>query len=554
MRRRVWIAVVLAVVALRAAGAAEPSLDVRLEPERFGVEDVARLVVKVFEPPSDLGEPELGELVNLRVVAGPSRGSEFSFVNGVTSSAVSFSYVVRAEAVGPASVGPVSVAVGAARLAAGPLKVEIAPGSLAQPRRGGRVSPFPADPFGDLYGRRLPAQEAKVVLRHLVAPPSAVVGEPVTATVVLDTTSAVDEFGWVAAPSYPGWWTQRVDPPEQVTPEPVEVDGVRYNRFTVSRHALIPLRPGELVIPEVRARVGARGRGFLDPGQVVEAATHEVRVAVVERPPAPAGYGGAVGELRYSASVEPEEIVLGESAVVTVQLEGNGNLPLVETPAEWPTCEGCELFPPENVDRVVVDDRGIHGSRSWRVTMVPRQAGRLQLGPVEMATFDPAGGRYRRQTVGPIELTVAPPPPTPTPVTQQMAVDAPKAVEDREPATAAPGDAPATPWWIPAGGALGLGILIGGTVVWYLGRARSQSAVPPRRRGESPAERARALQVALERWWIEVRDQSRSQEREAEVEALRRELEAVRFAPGRADHSETIVGLEERLRRLLRSG
>jgi hypothetical protein len=545
--------VVLAVAALRAAGAAEPSLDVRLEPERFGVEDVARLVVKVHEPPSDLGEPDLGELTNLRVVAGPSRGSEFSFVNGVTSSAVSFSYVVRAEAVGPASIGPVSVAVGGSRLVAAPLRLEVAPGSLAPPRRSGRVSPFPADPFGDLYGRRLPAQEAKVVLRHLVAPLAAVVGQPVTATVVLDTTAAVDEFGWVDAPSYPGWWTQRVDPPEQVTPDPVEVDGVRYNRFTVSRHALIPLRAGELVIPAARARVGARGRGFLDPGQVAETAAAEVRVAVVERPPAPAGYGGAVGELRYSVSVEPGEIVLGESAVVTVQVEGAGNLPLVETPAEWPTCEGCELFPPENVDRVVVDEKGIHGSRAWRVTMVPRQAGRLRLGPVEMATFDPVGGRYRRQTVGPIELNVTPPPPTPTPVTAPTAAGAPEPVEDRGSATAASGGAPATPWWIPVGAALGLGILVGGTAVWYLGRARSRSAIPARRRGESPAERARALQVALERWWIEVRDQSRSQEREAEVEGLRRELEAVRFAPGRADHSETIVGLEERLRRLLRS-
>jgi hypothetical protein len=259
-----------------------------------------------------------------------------------------------------------------------------------------------------------------------------------------------------------------------------------------------------------------------------------------------------VGELRYGASVEPEEIALGESAVVTVQLEGTGNLPLVETPAEWPTCEGCELFPPENVDRVVVDEQGIHGSRAWRVTMVPRQAGRLQLGPVEMATFDPVGGRYRRQTVGPIELIVTPPPPTPTPVTAPTAAGAPEPAEDRGSATPAPGGAPATPWWVPVGAALGLGILIGGAVVWYLGRARSRSAIPARRRGESPAERARALQVALERWWIEVRDQSRSQEREAEVEALRRELEAVRFAPGRADHSETIVGLEERLRRLLR--
>ena len=54
------------------------------------------------------------------------------------------------------------------------------------------------------------------------------------ATVVLDTSAAVDDFGWVAAPSYPGWWAQRVEPPEQITPELVEVDGVRFNRFIIA--------------------------------------------------------------------------------------------------------------------------------------------------------------------------------------------------------------------------------------------------------------------------------------------------------------------------------
>ena len=550
--RRLGLMLLLAAVALRAAGAAEPTLDVRFEPERFGVEDVARLVIRVHEPPSELGEPELGELTNLRVVAGPSRGSEFSFVNGVTSSAVSFSYVVRAEAEGPASVGPVSVTAGDRKLAAGPVTVEVAPGSVAPPRRGGRVSPFPVDPFGDLYGRRQPAQEAKVALRHVVTPSSAVVGQPVTATVFLDTTAAVDEFAWVAAPSYPGWWTQRVEPPEQVTPQPVEVDGVRFNRFMVSRHALIPLRAGELVIPEVEARVGARGRGFLDPGQVVERSTAQLRVAVSERPPAPAGYGGAVGNLRYTATVEPAEIAFGESAVVTVQIAGTGNLPLVETPSRWPTCDACDAYPPENVDRVAVDDDGIHGSRAWRVTLVPRQSGRLQLGPVEMAVFDAAAGRYVRQTLGPLELVVAPPPPTPVPAGQPPAVGAQPPAAAPEPGAAVPAGARTPAWWLPAAGALGLGILLGGAAVWWIGRARRRSAIPPRVSGESPAERARSLQVALERWWIDVRSRKAGDGLEAEMEALRRELEAVRFAPGRADHSETIVGLEERLRRLLR--
>jgi hypothetical protein len=36
------------------------------------------------------------------------------------------------------------------------------------------------------------------------------------------------------------------------------------------------------------------------------------------------------------------------------------------------------------------------------------------------------------------------------------------------------------------------------------------------------------------------------------MEELRRDLETVRFAPGRADHTHTVVDLEERMRKLTR--
>ena len=147
---------------------------------------------------------------------------------------------------------------------------------------------------------------------------------------------------------------------------------------------------------------------------------------------------------------------------------------------------------------------------------------------------------------------MAPPPPTPVPAGQPPAVGAQPPAAAPEPGAAVPAGARTPAWWLPAAGALGLGILLGGAAVWWIGRARRRSAIPPRVSGESPAERARSLQVALERWWIDVRSRKAGDGLEAEMEALRRELEAVRFAPGRADHSETIVGLEERLRRLLR--
>lgn len=550
MRTSGLLAAALAMVATVAA-ARDPILEVRLEPQAFGVEDAARLVVKVHDPTDDVSAPDLGQLENLQVVAGPSRGHEFSFVNGVSTTTISFSYVVRAEREGPASVGPVTVVVGEVELRQAALVVEVAPGSL-QPARGSRrPSAFPSDPFADIFGRRSTPQQARVELRHLVSPTSVVRGQPVMATVVLDTTSAVDDFSWVEAPAYPGWWAQRVEPPEQIVPETVEVDGVRYNRFTIARHALVPLRTGELVLPAVTARVGTRNRGFLDPGQVVERSTSEIRIAVSERPAAPAGYVGAVGALSYTVSLEPEEIDFGESAVVTVTLSGTGNLPLVEAPSTWPVCENCDSYPPEEASRISVDGAGIHGSRTWRLTVVPRSWGRLELAGIDMSVFDPAAGRYRRQRLGPLTLTVAPPPPTPTPV-----LVVPVAESGPDNGRASNGE-PAGPsavggrQWLWLGGALVLGVLLGGLMVRLSGRKR-RGDIPPRLADQSPADRARELQLTLERWWVERRARGEKKGLKPAMEALRRELEAVRFAPGRADHTETIIDLEQRLRELMR--
>ena len=534
-------------LAAAVAGAAEPSIEVRLTP-RFGVEDRANLEVRVVEPPSGVSQPDLGELINLRVVGGPSRGTEFSFINGVATSAVTFTYLVQGDEVGPASVGPVTVAAGEVVLRAEAVAAEVVPGSVVPPRGSRRTSPFFADPFEDLFPRRR-SPAATVVLRHLLPSRRIVVGEPVMATVVLDSNGRIDDFNWVTAPSYPGWWAQRVEPPEQITPEVVEVEGVRFNRFVIARHALIPLKSGLLTIPEVRARLGVGSRSLIDPGEVIDRATDVLEMQVGERPAPPTGYAGAVGELRYTVRLEPAEIEFGASTVLGVELRGSGNLPLVEAPPAWPECTGCEAYPPEEESRVGVDERGIHGSRSWNVTVVPRDWGDLVFEPVELAVFDPRSQSYRRDTLGPLTLRVSPPPATPTPVAQ---VD----ITRREPLPVEQGEAPAiddggAPQWLWILGALAAGVTVGGLMVWVLVRRRA-TVIPPRRPGQTPAERARELQVALERWWLDARARRLKPDVEDEMQRIRRDLEAVRFAPGRADHSETIVELEERFRRLLR--
>lgn len=530
--------------------AEEPSLEVHLDPSAFGIDDAARLVIRILEP-SGTPVVDLGEVHNLEVLSGPSTSTEFSWVNGAATRAVSYTYVIKGIEVGAASVGPVTVVIGDSELVSEVVTVEVVPGSVVPQRPSRRRSPFPSDPFEDIFGRRQPTRSAKVALRQFVSDRQIVLGQPVVATVALDTTAGgVDGFEWVAAPSYPGWWAQRVEPPERITGEVVEIDGVRFNRFVVARHVLVPLSTGELTVPVVEARIGFRSGSLFTPQQVVDRGTQEISVAVGERPRAPEGFSGAVGDLRYTVSIEPDSIDFGEPAVLTIELGGNGNLPLVEAPALWPGCAECETYPPEEENNVTVDATGIHGSRIWRTTLVPRDWGRIDLEPVMLAVFDPAAGTYRKQTLGPLRLVVNAPPPTPVPSRPvENAVQPPLTVEE-ESAPMHSTDRTTPPWvWIL--GALAAGLLLGGVVPLVISRRR-RAVLPPRRPGESPAERSRELHAALERWWLDVRDRARARGLEDEMQQLRRELEEVRFAPGRADHTETVADLEERVRGLMR--
>jgi hypothetical protein len=550
VRRALFLAVAFLVAGVTIAGAADPSLEVHLDPRKIGIEDATVLVVRILEP-EGTPEVDLGALENLQVVSGPSTKTEFSWINGAATRAVSFSYVVQGLEVGAAAIGPVTVRLDGTELRSEIVQAEIVPGSILPQRQQGRRSPFPFDPFEDLSQRRQQPRSALVVLRQLIGATQVVLGQPVRVAIVLDTTAGgVDGFEWTTPPAYPGWWAQKIEPPERVTGDVVEVEGVRFNRFVVASHVLVPLKTGQLEVPRVEARIGFRTASLFSPQQVVERATDARTVEVSQRPRPPAGFSGAVGDLHYRASIEPETIDFGESSVLTIELRGNGNLPLVEAPAMWPACLDCESYPPEEESNVVVDDGGIHGRRVWRTTLVPRTSGEIELEPVMLAVFDPAAGHYRKQTLGPLRLVVEPPPATPTPAVEEEE----RIVDQHESAEAAPSMNNAetgVPLWAWIAGALIVGLALGGVVPLFMVRRR-KGTLPPRRAGESPAERARELQVALERWWMDARTRSKGRNLEGEMQQLRRELEAIRFAPGRADHTETVHDLEERLKGLMR--
>ncbi len=552
MRRSVFLAWLYLMGAV-AVLAGEPTLTVQLVPERFGLEDVARLQITVEGGQPEGGAPRPRRLENLQVVGGPSVSRQFSFVNGVSSSAVTYTYLVQASGVGKAVVGPVVVTVDGKELSSGPIETEVVEGSVAPPRR---RPPSPFDPFGDLLAPPV-RRAARVELRLLPERQEVFRGEPLGVTLALDTTAAVEGFEWATPPSFPGWWSQRVDQNGPLEGRPVEVGGIRFMRYPVGRFVLIPLGPGTLELPPCTARIGLRGGGFFAAPQVVERSTRAVAVRVKELPPAPPGFHGAVGSLRYRARFEPAKVDPGGTATLTVELSGRGNLPLAEPPFPWPAPEGCEIYPPEEDSKGTVTATGPKGRRAWKAVVVPSRSGTFQIAAQPVAVFDPVAGRYRSAVLGPFALEVAAPTPTPvpTPAPRPSPVAgepaAPSQQERRAPAGLGQPGSPRLLLLLLAVAVVGA--LAGGGVTLLVLRSR-RHGLPRRRSGESPAERARALQGALEGWWHGLDEKRREDpELRRDVERLRRDLEAVRFAPDRADHSETVAELESRLQRLLSS-
>ncbi len=531
------------------AAASQPSVTVQLQPRRFGVRDLTRLSITITGGQVSGPPPQPSSLKNLQIVGGPSTSQEFSWINGVSSSRVTYSYVLQPLNVGPAEVGPIRVMIGGKTITSAPVSAVVIAGSVAPARP---RPALPANPFDQFFGGGV-RRRIRVGLRLILPRLKVYEGESVPVTIALETTAGIDGFQWKSPPTFPGWWAQQVKLPDQVSPAIVRRNGVEYRQYPVARYVLVPLKPGHVRIPPVAARIGIRSYSLFAPSQVVERSTPATTVTVLERPPAPPGYSGAVGSLTYRARISPRKVRLGGSILLSIVLSGRGNLPLVEVPVVWPRCSTCETFAPEETSKVTVDASGIHGTRTWTRAFIPHQWGTLRLPAIRLAVFEPARGKYVSQVLGPFTVTVLPPPQTPVPeshealpvVKQHVAEAVPTRVSSKARVRQEAFD------WMWLLVALGLGLVAGLIIALAIMRSR-RVHIPKPRAGQTPADRARQLQAVVEGWWAALPDRKRSEDLAERVNALRHDLEAVRFAPGRADHSQTVVDLEARVKALVR--
>ena len=381
------------------------------EDERFNVTFVIDGNVKVsefsWEPGSDF-----------QLLWGPQRGhsSSIQIINGKTTKSVqtTFSYVLRPLKAGRFSLPSARANVDGKELVSSSESIEVV-SQQAQSRQQNPSSSSQSQTQQPKATQQRTGED--IILTLNLSRTNVVVGEPITATIMLYTRADIAGFESAQFPDFNGFWSQEQDSPTNIEFSRATYNGQIYNAALLKKYMLIPQQTGALTISPaeivclVNVRTAPSGNsifdGFFDSVTTVrqKVVSKAVKVNVSALPKgAPESFGGGVGEFTISAKMSKDSLKTHEAASLIVTVSGKGNISLIQAP-DVKLPPDMEAYDTKTSDRV--DKSGYSGSKRYEYPFIPRSWGDFVIPPVKYSYYDVKAGKYVTLQTDSIAFNVA---------------------------------------------------------------------------------------------------------------------------------------------------
>jgi len=336
-----------------------------------------------------------------------STSQSMSIVNGQMSQTKSLTFIAIPKKEGNITIPPATVKIGGQVLTTNSVSISVSKSGLAQGQspNGGTIS-----------------GGSEIFIRPVVDKTKLVVGEGATITYKLYYKLNVRQYTSEEDIKPEGFWVERFDVSKlpQVTER---YNGSMYHVAVINKIQVFPTRAGKLEIAGYKGTCEAllsdvrRQRGFLfddffaPPGrmQKLSVTAPTVRFDVSELPePKPSSFSGAVGDYKFTASIDKSDVKVGEAITLKFTVEGEGNINLLPTinpdlPSEF------EKYEPK-VDVKVNKTGTVTGYKTSEITIIPRASGKFDLGTVEFSYYNPQKKQYITLASPRFELNVQPDP------------------------------------------------------------------------------------------------------------------------------------------------
>ena len=350
---------------------------------------------------------------DFQLLWGPQNGrsSSVQIVNGKMTKSVqnTYTYILKAVSKGTFTLPSATAKVKKTQIKSSPVSVEVVEG---------KSSPTSAQSQQQRQSQRQQTGvgAGDIFLNMTLNRTSAVIGEPIVATIKLYQRVNIAGFEGANFPSFNGFWSQELEAPTNIEFTREAFDGQIYNAALLRRFVLIPQHAGTITIDPaelvclVNIRVSSGGSsifdGFFDDYRTVrqKVASKPVKVTVSALPEgAPSSFAGGVGEFNISARLSKDVLKTHEAGSLILTVSGKGNVSLLEAPKV--------VFPPDmEVYDTKVSDRidkgGLSGSKTYEFPFIPRSYGDFVIEPVKYTYYDVNAKKYVTLQTQPIELKV----------------------------------------------------------------------------------------------------------------------------------------------------
>ncbi len=195
-------------------------------------------------------------------------------------------------------------------------------------------------------------------------------------------------------------WEENFDIHE-IIPEPVMINGKRYNRFKVYQAMMYPINAQPIRIPEVSLNMikykeaknpSFFGNNLQEGTKKYTSPSFEVRVK--ELPLHPLRETIPVGSYALYETIRAKTLETGKSFSMELQVHGEGNLNTVEAPAIEES-KFFEFYTPEIRQSVNRSNNQVVGTKLFSYPVIPKEPGTYNMGDyIKIPYFDPKRGRY----------------------------------------------------------------------------------------------------------------------------------------------------------------
>lgn len=361
---------------------ADGTVQLLLDRSEATVQDTVTLRLKVSGAGSLRSAPRIQGLQNFTVAAGGT-SRHIEIINFSKSEYIEYLYYIQAKSTGTFPIGPAEVHDGAKISRSNSVTLTIR--AVPKPQGEGQAE-------GPLY------------LKAALSKASVYAEEPVVYTLRLYQGLKVS-YRSLEIPDIPGLSFKKIG-------EPIEYESViagRPYKVLELRYEIVPAKKGRYRIPPAvmaMAVYGAdEGRGgfpFTDPlfgmsRPRPHSATSnplELSVSPVPAEGRPANYSSLVGSYRMSSQLDKDSVAAGDTASMTVTIEGRGNVSRIPD-LSLPEIPGIKTYADQPDLKIEADDRGYRGTKTMKWAFVPQKEGTYEIPALALSYFDTQARAYR---------------------------------------------------------------------------------------------------------------------------------------------------------------